>query len=92
MFKNFVIIGLIFLLEVNVISGELSESCVKELSTLEIDYFVVEMEGKNIVSKIHMTSALSECKDQITIKAAYYNMERESYGDSIPITVEEFTK
>ena len=81
MFKIVVIIGLVLLLEVDVIRGQLTEACANELSILEIDYFVVEMEGKNIVSKIHMTSALSECKDQIDIKAGYYNMERESYGD-----------
>ena len=87
MFKKFVLVCLIVLIDVSMISGELTMPCSEVLSTLEIDYFVVKMEGQNVVSQIHMTKSLSECEGQVNIKAAYYNMERESYGDEIPVSV-----
>jgi len=36
---------MIVLIDINMISGELTIPCVEALTSLEIDYFVVKMEG-----------------------------------------------
>jgi hypothetical protein len=45
MFKNCVVVCLIVLIDVSMISGELTIPCTEALTSLEIDYFVVKMEG-----------------------------------------------
>ena len=47
------------------------------------------MQGQNIVSELHLNSGLNSCEGAISINATYYNQEKESFGDSIPVVISE---
>ena len=47
------------------------------------------MEGQNIMSELHLNSDLGSCEGAISINATYYNQEKETFGDKIPVVVSE---